>query len=332
MVAPVDRSGRLPPRRSGRGVGLPAPARSTVGSRPGSTSGWSCPRTRTRPIPAAVVRAVGQPRASGAYAASLSLTACPSASYVLEAVVDGRVASPDLARRRDHPQAGLSAVGRTRPSRRASPARPSATTIDGEVLRRPAGAVDARSPSATDERRRRRPHRPATTGGSRPTGSRRSRTSVEGSEWRTLSAIPARPEEGEINADATVLVFPSAVTLAADGSITGKRLVVTGSLHEVDFARLERELAVRAANYPDVDPNGRPVAGARVTRDGHRAHPGPPPRRLRLRLDREAGRPALRVRHPTRSRSGRWRRRRRPTGPSGCRSGCPTPTTTTRSS
>ncbi len=87
----------------------------------------------------------------------------------------------------------------------------------------------------------------------------------EGSDWRTVSVTPARPEEGEITSDAAVLVFPSALNLMAEGSVSGSRLVVTGSVHDVDLARLERELSASDERYGDIDPNGRPVAGATVT-------------------------------------------------------------------
>ena len=213
--------------------------------------------------PAAVVRAVVQPRASGAYAASLQLSGVALGSYVLEAVVNGRVASRtwlDVGIVRK-PAYRLS----VEPARRA--------VITGDTVRTTIAASffdDQPVPSTpftvSDESE--------TTSTTAPTGDDGRVTTdwkptlaeeVEGSEWRTLSAIPARPEEGDINADATILVFPSSVNLAADGSITGKRLVVTGSLHEVDFARLERELAGTSSNYPDLDPNGQPVGGARVT-------------------------------------------------------------------
>jgi hypothetical protein len=81
-----------------------------------------------------------------------------------------------------------------------------------------------------------------------------------------LSAVPARPEEGDIQAGASVAVFPSAVTLTAKGSVAGRTLVVTGSDHEVDLARLEREVAKNPEQGVwDLDPNGQPVVGATVT-------------------------------------------------------------------
>ena len=43
-------------------------------------------------------------------------------------------------------------------------------------------------------------------------------TTRKGPEWQTLQATPSHPEEGEIYAEASVLVFPSAVTLTADGA------------------------------------------------------------------------------------------------------------------
>ena len=220
------------------------------------------PANQDQVDPVAVVRAVAGPRSSGAYAATLSLRAVPLGDYLLEAVVDGQV------------------VGRTwlnvgiirKPAYRVSVEPSRHVLLSGETVR---ATIDARffddqpvpaTPFAVGE------DEDTTT--TDPTGEDGRVTTdwtptvgdeQQGSEWRTLQAIPARPEEGEIQAEASVLVFPSAVTLSADGAVRGKRLVVTGSLHDVDFTRLERELSASTDAYPDVDPKGRAVAGAPVT-------------------------------------------------------------------
>ncbi len=214
--------------------------------------------------PAAVVRAVAQTRPGGAYAASLSLKGVPLGGYVLEALVDGRPVS------RTFLDVGII----RKPAYRLSVETDRHVLIAGATVHATIHAsffdgqpVPATSFTVGDENEQ----TTTTTGPTgadgrvitdwKPTLSDR----PEGSEWRTLSVTPARPEEGEINGQALVLVFPSAVNLAAEGSITGKRVVVTGSVHAVDFARLERELSRSAGQYLDVDPNGRAVAGARVT-------------------------------------------------------------------
>jgi len=90
--------------------------------------------------------------------------------------------------------------------------------------------------------------------------------SAEGPDRIGLSEAQSRPEEGEIVAYENVQVFPSAVTTSATAVVTGSRLVVTGSDHEVDLARLERELAQDPMRgIWSLDPNGNPVVGATVT-------------------------------------------------------------------
>ncbi len=60
-------------------------------------------------------------------------------------------------------------------------------------------------------------------------------------EW--VHVRPTGPESAEIQADRSVLVFPSAYTLDAKGVVAGKELRVTGSLHDVDLAKVERQIA-----------------------------------------------------------------------------------------
>jgi hypothetical protein len=211
--------------------------------------------------PAAIARATVRPSAGGAYATTLSLQDAPPGTYRVEAVVDGKVAA----------QTWLEVGVIRKPSYRLEVLTDRHVVIAGQTVRTTivASFFDGQPVPATrfnvdvDE----------TTRTSPPTGTdgRASLTwpagiaSDEERRWLRLEATPARPEEGEIFADADVLVFPSTVHLDADGSVLGRRLVVSGSVHAVDLARIERQLQAHPEGYQDVDPNGRPVAGATVT-------------------------------------------------------------------
>jgi hypothetical protein len=213
--------------------------------------------------PAAVARTAAQPRASGAYAASLSLDGVPLGAYLLEARVDGRVVS------RTWLDVGII----RKPAYRVSVVTDRHVVIAGQTVHVTVeadffdGQPVPATPFAVRDDYDEATATTATTGGDGRTTSDWTPSlgdQPEGSNWRTVSVTPARPEEGEITSDAAVLVFPSALNLMAEGSVSGSRLVVTGSVHDVDVARLERELSASGERYGDVDPNGRPIAGARV--------------------------------------------------------------------
>ena len=263
VVAPVDRSAPFTGGRPGRGVGLPAAADRRPRSRSRSTSASSCPRTRVRPIPRSIVRATARTRTSGAYAAASALDDVPLGSYVLEAFVDGRVVVGLVARRRDHPQAGLSRCGRHRPPRRHCRA-----TVRRHGRRRPSSTASPcparRSPCGEDEDTTTRPIRPAPTAEATtdwtarastrrvPSGRRcgRGPGPARGGRDPCGGRRPRLPERGHAHGR------------RARSPDAARR---DGSVHEVDLARLERELSRCARTYRDVDPNGRPVAGATVT-------------------------------------------------------------------
>jgi hypothetical protein len=84
----------------------------------------------------------------------------------------------------------------------------------------------------------------------------------EDPEGVNFSFAAAAGEEGEISADAAVLVFPTDVHLTASASISDRRLVVRGSARAVDLARIERELA--AGTYRD-DPAGAALPGQQIS-------------------------------------------------------------------
>ena len=212
--------------------------------------------------PAAVVRTVAQPRASGAYAASLSLDGVPLGGYVLEALVEGQVVSRTMLE-----------VGIIRkPAYRLAVLTDRHVIIAGQTVQVTVAAsfFDGQPVPGTpfilhDDYETTTPTGPTGADGRTTTDWTPHPGQQEGPDWPGVSAIPARPEEGEITADAAILVYPSSLNLAADGSLSGRRLSVTGSVHAIDFARLEKELSAGVERYADVDPNGRPIARARVT-------------------------------------------------------------------
>ena len=82
---------------------------------------------------------------------------------------------------------------------------------------------------------------------------------------RSVEARPARAEEGQIfGSSPYVLVFPSAYVVDSSATLRDGRIVVDGSVHEVDRDRLEREIAARGDTW-GLDPTGASVAGANVT-------------------------------------------------------------------
>ena len=86
-----------------------------------------------------------------------------------------------------------------------------------------------------------------------------------GPDFQVAVANPARAEEGEISgASRRFLVFPSHWTLIAEGVVRDGRVRVSGTVHEVDTERLEREVAAGGSIW-ELDPRGAPVAGASVT-------------------------------------------------------------------
>jgi hypothetical protein len=84
-------------------------------------------------------------------------------------------------------------------------------------------------------------------------------------ESRTVWASPRVAEEGEISGGTReFVIFPSSRTIDGTGAVRGGRVRVTGAVHLVDQERLNGELAGGASVW-ELDPNGKPVGGARVT-------------------------------------------------------------------
>ena len=81
-------------------------------------------------------------------------------------------------------------------------------------------------------------------------------------DHRSIQISPSAPEEGEIAGSTSAFVFPSAVWIKASGTITGGRLVLSGSLNRVDLDRVERQVAL--GDWPE-DPSGAAIVGRTVT-------------------------------------------------------------------
>lgn len=77
-----------------------------------------------------------------------------------------------------------------------------------------------------------------------------------------LGVSPTGPELGDINAHASVVVFPASEQLDATGAVTGGHVKVAARLRAVDLATVERQLALGTWGG---DPGGRGIAGRKVT-------------------------------------------------------------------
>ena len=73
--------------------------------------------------------------------------------------------------------------------------------------------------------------------------------------WQTLYANPTLPEEAQISGGASVAVFRANALIDAAAALKGKRLTVSGSVHAVDFAKME----TADPNDWEIDPSGAPA-------------------------------------------------------------------------
>jgi hypothetical protein len=83
------------------------------------------------------------------------------------------------------------------------------------------------------------------------------------SQWsvQSIHVRPNDPEEGDIYADAPVVVFRSTALLDIEPTLKGTTLTITGAVHAVDFDRYDED---PGAELWDIDPRGAPLAGRRV--------------------------------------------------------------------
>ena len=213
----------------------------------------------------AIASVEARPGTDGAFTASLPIAGLPLDSYEVQAVVDGRVVVSrwvEVSIIRKPPYqleltAGHAAViaGSTVTWTAA------ATFFDGT----PVASLDVvMSGDLIDK------DRPATTNAAGQVslaldaraGPRPGDVPWEDEDWWSIHVGPVGPESAEIWADKAVLVFPSAYALDAAGVVVGNRLRVTGSLDEVDLAKVERQLA---DDSWDGDASGAPVGGRTLT-------------------------------------------------------------------
>lgn len=81
-------------------------------------------------------------------------------------------------------------------------------------------------------------------------------------QWERVAvrARPALPEEAGIQGQTSVAVFRSTALLDVEADLEGDQLLVTGSVHDVDFGAMER----LTSSNEDPDPRGDPRAGTAV--------------------------------------------------------------------
>ncbi|MBI3748565.1 MAG: hypothetical protein HY262_06945 [Chloroflexi bacterium] len=215
-------------------------------------------RATERPEVTAAASVMVHPGVDGAFVASLPFVNLPVASYEVEAVVDGRVVDSRWVEvsviRKPPYQLELT----------ASPVAvitgtPVAVTADATFFDdTPVASLDL--VLAGDEAI---PEQRLTTD---PTGQSTATidtttTSVSYTDWRWVSVRPAGPESADIQATATVVIFPSAYDLAASGTVSAGQIRLSGKVTTVDLAKVRRQLA---AGTWDGDASGAPVAGVKV--------------------------------------------------------------------
>lgn len=205
--------------------------------------------------------AAARPGKAGAFTAALPLAGIPTGSYVVEAVVGKEVVASRWVQvsiiRKPPYQLELSSDHAAVLAGDPVQWTVSATFFDGT----PAASVPLRVESGEGEVEE------VTTG---PDGRAGVRFAArrESASWRWenayswgVSVNPTGPEGAEIWASHDVLVFPSAYHLTASGLVADGRLEVSGSLHLVDLAKVERHLA---DGTWEGDPAGAAVGGAGI--------------------------------------------------------------------
>ncbi|HEV8490607.1 MAG TPA: Ig-like domain-containing protein, partial [Candidatus Limnocylindrales bacterium] len=220
------------------------------------------PTDETRDKPA-IASVVARPGASGAFTAALPIASAPLGAYQVQAVVDGRVVVSRWLEvtiiRKPPYQLALSTDHRAVIAGATVRWTAAATFFDGTPV--PAlefglsgGETDGDVRATTD------------AAGFATVPLKARTTGFEGERWEDattwdIQAGPTGPEAAEVFASGSVVVFPSAYDLKASGVVNEGRLTVSGSLHAVDLAKVERQLE---AGGWDGDAEGAPVAGRTV--------------------------------------------------------------------
>ncbi len=205
--------------------------------------------------------------AGGSFAATLPLHGVPFGGYYLELHADGRqIASTAIqvgVIRKPAYQLAVSTDSRAHVAGDAIEVTAQASFYDGT----PVPAVDLRiTASATDESTTQattdasgRATATLSASGPDPTWSQTADASQ--GTYDRIEVSPARAEEGEIAQETSVLVFASGVFLDGTGTVTGGRVVVRGTLHDLDLVAVDRQLA---AGEEEVDPRGTPIASGAI--------------------------------------------------------------------
>jgi hypothetical protein len=84
--------------------------------------------------------------------------------------------------------------------------------------------------------------------------------------WFTLSVqvVPVRPEEGQISGSRSVVAFPSRAWLRAEASVTGNKIVMSGTITWADLAGFEAALDGGKDVYELDEGSGAPIPGGTV--------------------------------------------------------------------
>jgi hypothetical protein len=207
-----------------------------------------------------IVRAPARISASGSFTASLPLAGLPIESYEVQAVVDGRLIVSRW----------IDVTVIRKPPYRVSLVPDHTAVISGTAVRwtatatffdgSPAPGLDMRFEGAGIDPARVRTTN--ATGTAAVSARPQAGSASEDYDANYISVAPKTPEAAEILAGATVVVFPAAYDLEAEGVVSNGRLKVAGSLHAINLAKVEREIAAGTWSGGTV---GRPIGGKRVT-------------------------------------------------------------------
>ncbi len=217
----------------------------------------------------AIARKTLDPDPAGAYLANLSFADLPPGEYQVTTRVDnaevgsrtlfvGPIAKPAWKLELDVPKRAVLTGGAITVN--AEAAFFEGTPVAGSDLRFSAddegdseGNAVTPISSATDAAGRATASVPVRVGGDGP----------EDGQWsvQSIHVRPNDPEEGDIYADAPVVVFRSTAVLDVKPVLKGTTLTITGAVHAVDFARYDED---PAADPWEIDPRGTPLAGRRV--------------------------------------------------------------------
>jgi hypothetical protein len=207
-----------------------------------------------------VVATTVNPGGTGAFAATLELSAVAGGTHYLEALVDGHV----VARRwldvgtilKPLYRLTVSTDRHVVASGESVTATTAATFFDDQPVPGLALVANCHGEAAGGC-----PY-VVTDAGGEITGTWK--PALDSTEDASSATYDVRPpaEEANISAAADVLVFPSSYTFDSTATLTDRRVVVKGTLREVDFARIERELV--AGTYEGLA-GGNPVPGRSLT-------------------------------------------------------------------